>query len=207
MSSFKKGGIYILSSPSGAGKTTLVKKISKKKNYSISISHTTRSPRPNEKNGKDYFFTTKKKFKKLIFMEKFLEHAKVFDNYYGSSKELVFKKLNKGKNVIFDIDWQGTKQIKNKKLKYKLFTIFILPPSKNELIKRLIKREKKNMKTVKKRMREFKKDLSRWKDYDFVVINDDLNKCYNKIIKAISQKNDNLFNKKFISNHVKKLLN
>ena len=173
----------------------------------MSISHTTRSPRPNEKNGKDYFFTTKKKFKKLIFMEKFLEHAKVFDNYYGSSKELVFKKLNKGKNVIFDIDWQGTKQIKNKKLKYKLFTIFILPPSKNELIKRLIKREKKNMKTVKKRMREFKKDLSRWKDYDFVVINDDLNKCYNKIIKAISQKNDNLFNKKFISNHVKKLLN
>ena len=88
-------------------------------------------------------------------MEKFLEHAKVFDNYYGSSKELVFKKLNKGKNVIFDIDWQGTKQIKNKKLKYKLFTIFILPPSKNELIKRLIKREKKNMKIVKKRMREF----------------------------------------------------
>ncbi len=207
MSSFKKGGIYILSSPSGAGKTTLVKKISKKKNYFISISHTTRSPRPNEKNGKDYFFTTKKKFKKLISMEKFLEHAKVFDNYYGSSKELVFKKLNKGKNVIFDIDWQGTKQIKNKKLKYKLFTIFILPPSKDELIKRLIKREKKNMKTVKKRMREFKKDLSRWKDYDFVVINDDLNKCYNKIIKAMSQKNDNLFNKKFISNHVKKLLN
>ena len=207
MSSFKKGGIYILSSPSGAGKTTLVKKISKKKNYFISISHTTRSPRPNEKDGKDYFFTTKKKFKKLISMEKFLEHAKVFDNYYGSSKELVFKKLNKGKNVIFDIDWQGTKQIKNKKLKYKLFTIFILPPSKNELIKRLIKREKKNMKTVKKRMREFKKDLSRWKDYDFVVINDDLNKCYNKIIKAMSQKNDNLFNKKFISNHVKKLLN
>ena len=207
MSSFKKGGIYILSSPSGAGKTTLVKKISKKKNYSISISHTTRSPRPNEKNGKDYFFTTKKKFKKLILMEKFLEHAKVFDNYYGSSKELVFKKLNKGKNVIFDIDWQGTKQIKNKKLKYKLFTIFILPPSKDELIKRLIKREKKNMKTVKKRMREFKKDLSRWKDYDFVVINDDLNKCYNKIIKAMSKKNDNLFNKKFISNHVKKLLN
>ena len=207
MSSFKKGGIYILSSPSGAGKTTLVKKISKKKNYFISISHTTRSPRPNEKDGKDYFFTTKKKFKKLISMEKFLEHAKVFDNYYGSSKELVFKKLNKGKNVIFDIDWQGTKQIKNKKLKYKLFTIFILPPSKDELIKRLIKREKKNMKTVKKRMREFKKDLSRWKDYDFVVINDDLNKCYNKIIKAMSQKNDNLFNKKFISNHVKKLLN
>ena len=143
MSSFKKGGIYILSSPSGAGKTTLVKKISKKKNYFISISHTTRSPRPNEKDGKDYFFTTKKKFKKLISMEKFLEHAKVFDNYYGSSKELVFKKLNKGKNVIFDIDWQGTKQIKNKKLKYKLFTIFILPPSKDELIKRLIKREKK----------------------------------------------------------------
>ena len=116
MSSFKKGGMFILSSPSGAGKTTLVKKISRNKNFSISISHTTRQPRPNEKNGKDYFFISKNSFKKLIKKGEFLEHAKVFDNYYGSSKDLVTKKLKQGKNVVFDIDWQGTRQIKNKKL-------------------------------------------------------------------------------------------
>ena len=206
MSSFKKGGIYILSSPSGAGKTTLVKKISRNKKFTISISHTTRLPRQNEKNGKDYFFVSKNYFKKLIKKNEFLEHAKVFDNYYGSSKEIVINKLQQGKNIIFDIDWQGTRQIKNKKLNYKLLTIFILPPSKNELLKRLIKREKKNMKTVKKRMKGFKKDLSKWKEYDYVVINDDLKKCYQKIMYVIKNKNKIKFDRKFIQEHVKNLL-
>ena len=206
MSRFKKGWIFILSSPSGAGKTTLVKKIAKNKNFFISISHTTRSPRLNEKDGKDYYFTSKNYFKKLITKNKFLEHAKVFNNYYGSSKKLVLEKLKELKNIIFDIDWQGTRQIRNKKLKFKLLTIFILPPSKKELYKRLIKREKKNMKTVEKRMKGFKKDLSRWKEYDLVVINDDLNNCYNKIMKEIKNKKKIYFDKKFISNHVKKLL-
>ena len=188
MSSFKKGGIIILSSPSGAGKTTLVKKISKNKKFTVSISHTTRSPRPNEKDGKDYYFVSKNNFKKLIKKKEFLEHAKVFDNYYGSSKKLVIEELEQGQNVIFDIDWQGTRQIRNKKLKFDLTTIFILPPSKNELLKRLIKREKQNMKTVKKRMKEFKKDLSKWKEYDHVVINDNLKTCYNEIIEVIKNK-------------------
>ena len=205
MSSPKKGGMFILSSPSGAGKTTLVKKISKNKNFSVSISHTTRTPRPNEKDGKDYFFTSKNIFKKLIKKKKFLEHAKVFDNYYGSSKDLVIKKLKQGKNIVFDIDWQGTRQIRNKKLNYQLKTFFILPPSKKELQKRLIKREKKNMKTVKKRMKEFKKDLSRWKEYDYVVINDDIKKCYKKIMDII-KKNKLQKNHAFINNHVKNLL-
>ena len=207
MTSFKKGGIYILSSPSGAGKTTLVKKISKNKNFSVSISHTTRLPRPNEKNGKDYFFTSKNNFKKLIKKGEFLEHAKVFNNYYGSSKKKVIENLKKGKNVIFDIDWQGTRQIRNKKLNFDLTTIFILPPSKNELLKRLIKREKQNMKTVKKRMKEFKKDLSRWKEYDYVVINDNLQKCYKNIMKIIKRKNKIVFDKNYINTHVKGLLN
>ena len=205
MSSFEKGRMFILSSPSGAGKTTLVKKISQNKNFLVSISHTTRLPRPNEKNGKDYYFISKNVFKKLIKKGEFLEHAKVFDNYYGSSKDLIINKLKQGKNVLFDIDWQGTRQIKNKKLKYKLLTIFILPPSKNELLKRLIKREKKNMKTVKKRMKEFKKDLSRWKEYDFVVINDDLKKCYEKIMSAIKNKKIK-FDKTFIKNHIISLI-
>ena len=206
MSSFKKGGMIVLSSPSGAGKTTLVKKISKYKNFVVSISHTTRTPRPSEKNGKDYFFISKNNFKKLIKKNEFLEHAKVFDNYYGSSKNLILEKLKKGKNIIFDIDWQGTRQIRNKKLNYKLLTIFILPPSKKELQKRLIKREKKNFKTVKKRMKEFKKDLSKWKEYDFVVINDNLQICLKKIMNAIKSKNQITFDKDFINSHVKKLM-
>ena len=205
MSSFKKGGMFILSSPSGAGKTTLVKRISENKKFFVSISHTTRLPRPNEKNGKDYFFISKNNFKKLIKKQEFLEHAKVFQNYYGSSKKLVIEKLKKGKNIIFDIDWQGTRQIRNKKLNYKLLTIFILPPSRNELLKRLIKRENKNMKTVKKRMKEFKKDLSKWNEYDYVVINDDLNICYNNIMKRINNVKVS-YDRKFIKDHVKKLL-
>ena len=200
--------MFILSSPSGAGKTTLVKKISKNKNFSVSISHTTRQPRPNEKNGKDYFFISKNSFKKLIKKGEFLEHAKVFDNYYGSSKNLVIKKLKQGKNVVFDIDWQGTRQIKNKKLNYKLLSIFILPPSKKELLKRLNKREKKNTKTVKKRMKGFNKDLSKWKLYDYVVVNDDLKKCYTNIMEVIKNKNKKkiLYDNDFIKNHIKKLL-
>ena len=117
MTSFTKGGMIILSSPSGAGKTTLVKKISKNKNYFTSISHTTRPPRPKEKDGKDYFFISKIKFKELISKKEFLEYANVFNNFYGSSKKIVYEKLEKSQNVLFDIDWQGTKKIKNKNLK------------------------------------------------------------------------------------------
>ncbi len=207
MPSLNKGSMIILSSPSGAGKTTLVKKISKNKNFSISISHTTRLPRPNEKNGKDYYFISKNYFKRLIKKGEFLEHAKVFDNYYGSSKGLVTEKIKKGKNIVFDIDWQGTRQIRNKNLIYRLLTIFILPPSKKELYMRLIKREKKNMKTVKKRMKGFTKDLSRWTEYDYVIINDDLNNCYKKIMKVIRNKKKISFDREFIQKHVKKLLN
>ena len=134
MAEKKEGIIVILSSPSGAGKTTLVKKISSRKNYKISISHTTRKPRINERNGRDYFFVKNNEFKKLIKNKKFLEYAMVFNNYYGSLKETVIDKLKKGENVIFDIDWQGTKKIKNKKLKYKIITIFILPPSKKRIV-------------------------------------------------------------------------
>ena len=206
MSSFKKGGMFILSSPSGAGKTTLVKKISKNKNFSVSVSHTTRLPRPNEENGIDYFFISKNNFKKLIKKGEFIEHAQVFGNYYGSSKKLVIDQLKMGKNIIFDIDWQGTRQIRNKNLNYKLLTIFILPPSRRELLNRLMKREKNNTKTVKKRMKEFKKDLSRWKEYDYVVINDNLGICLKKIMNIIKSKNKVFFNRNFIENHIKKLL-
>ncbi len=114
----KDGIIVILSSPSGAGKTTLVKRISLENNFKISISHTTRKPRTDETNGKDYFFINKDEFQKLISKDEFLEYAKVFENYYGSTKSKVIESLNNGQNVIFDIDWQGTEQIKKKKLNY-----------------------------------------------------------------------------------------
>ena len=137
MSSNKDGIMVILSSPSGAGKTTLVKLLSKEKKYNISISHTTRKPRPNEIPNKDYFFVDEEKFKKLINNEEFLEYAKVFNHLYGTTRTPVIEKLEKGENVIFDIDWQGAQQIKSKKLKYKLITFFVLPPSKDILFQRL----------------------------------------------------------------------
>ena len=208
MPSKKDGIIIILSSPSGAGKTTLVKKISSLKNYKISISFTTRLPRTNEVNGKDYFFVSKNKFKKLINNRELLEHAKVFNNYYGSSKKIVFENLSKGKNVLFDIDWQGTEKIKKRKLKYKLITFFILPPSKKVLFKRLSNRDMKDKLIVGKRMKQFDHDVKKWRNYDFVVINDDLNICFKKIIKYIKfsiLKRKTKYNKKEILKHIKRL--
>ena len=210
MSLNKDGIVVILSSPSGAGKTTLVKKIAKKNSYNISISHTTRKPRSEEIDGQDYFFVSQEKFKNLVKNDEFLEYAKVFENYYGSSKKWVIENLNKGKNVIFDIDWQGTEQIKNQKLNYKLITFFILPPSKSELFKRLKNRDMKDKNIVEKRMKQFNEDIDHWGSYDFVVINDDLNKCYNEIIELIEKKSENrdfTFNKEIISNHLEKLKN
>ncbi len=206
----KAGIILILSSPSGAGKTTLVKKISKRKNFNISISHTTRKPRANEKNGRDYFFIDSLKFKELIKKRKFLEHAKVFKNYYGSLRESVVNKLKRGENVIFDIDWQGTRKIKKKKLNYKIITIFILPPSKNELFNRLLKRDKKDSKIASERMKQFKNDVMHWKDYDYTVINDKIEECYKQITNYISnsnKKNNLKPNMEFIKNHIQKLIN
>ena len=210
MAEKKVGMIVILSSPSGAGKTTLVKKLSSRNNYKNSISHTTRNPRINEKNGKDYFFVKKKEFKNLIKKRKFLEHAKVFKNYYGSLKDTVIRNLEKGENVIFDIDWQGTKQIKSKKLKYRIITIFILPPSKKELFNRLLKRDQKDKKIASIRMKQFKRDVLHWKDYDFTAINDKIEMCYNQILDFIKKKKQSKkklsYNYKFIENHIKNLI-
>ena len=211
MAEKKAGIIVILSSPSGAGKTTLVKKISTRKKYKISISHTTRKPRANEIHGKDYFFVDNKKFKKLIRKNSFLEYAKVFNNYYGSLKANIISKLKNGENVIFDIDWQGTRQIKEKKLNFKIITVFILPPSKKELFNRLLKREKKDKKIASERMKQFKDDVMHWKDYDFTVINDKVEKCYkliNNFINLQKKQNSKIkFNKRFIKTHIKNLLN
>ena len=209
MSSENDGAIIILSSPSGAGKTTLVKKLSSIENFEISISYTTRIPRINEVNGKDYYFVNTNDFNDLIKKNELLEYAEVFSNFYGSSKKKVIDNLKFGKNVIFDIDWQGTKQIKEKKLNFKLISIFILPPSKKTLINRLSERENNNENVINERMKKFETDVKHWVDYDFVVINDDLETCFNELKNIITKiLNNQLFkidNKK-IQNHVENLL-
>ena len=208
MPSEKDGVMIILSSPSGAGKTTLVKKLSEKDNFEISISHTTRKPRPNENQNEDYFFVNEFEFKRLIKNEEFLEYAKVFNNFYGTTRTPVIDKLNKGKNVLFDIDWQGADQIKNKKLDYKLISFFILPPSKEELFDRLSNRDMKDKLIVEERMNQFSQDVLHWINYDYIVINDDLKKCYNKILDLIRSDINNGskdYDIEFIRRHVEKL--
>ena len=208
MPSEKDGIMIVMSSPSGAGKTTLVKMLSELDNYEISISHTTRQPRPNETPDKDYFFVNENEFNRLINNQEFLEYARVFNNFYGTTRTPVIDKLNKGKNVLFDIDWQGADQIKNKKLDYKLITFFILPPSKDELFQRLSNRDMKDKLIAEERMKQFERDVLHWINYDYVVINDNLENCYSKIkilIKAEIDNGSKDYDSQYIRNHVEKL--
>jgi guanylate kinase len=209
MPTLKDGVMVILSSPSGAGKTTLVNLISKQDNFEISISHTTRQPRPNETPNKDYYFVSDKEFKRLIKNEEFLEYAKVFNNYYGTTRTPVIDKLNKGKNVLFDIDWQGADQIKNKNLDFKLITFFILPPSKKILFERLSNRDMKDKLIAEERMKQFERDVLHWINYNYVVINDNLNSCYEKIHNLINAEINNGskdYDEQYIRNHIESLL-
>jgi len=208
MSSKKDGIMLILSSPSGAGKTTLVRLLSKNRDFHISISHTTRKPRINEIQDEDYHFVDNDKFKNLIKKDEFLEYAKVFNHFYGTTKTPVINNLKNGKNVIFDIDWQGTEQIKNKKLEYKLITFFVLPPSKKVLFDRLSNRDMKDKLIAEERMKVFSKDIQHWKNYDYVVINDNLQDCFNQICNLVDSEinnSTNNYSKGLIQKHVKKL--
>ena len=202
------GIMIVLSSPSGAGKTTLVSLLSKLDNFEISVSHTTRRPRAKEIPDKDYYFVEKNEFERLIKNQEFLEYAKVFNNFYGTTRTPVINNLNKGKNVLFDIDWQGADQIKNKKLDYKLITFFILPPSKEVLFKRLSSRDMKDKLIAEERMKQFSRDVLHWINYDYVVINDNLNNCFSKIKGLIDAETNNGskdYDKEFIRKHVEKL--
>ena len=208
MPSEKHGVMIILSSPSGAGKTTLVKMLSELDSYEVSVSHTTRQPRPTETPNKDYFFIDSNEFERLIKNQEFLEYAKVFNNFYGTTRTPVIDKLDKGKNVLFDIDWQGADQIKNKKLDYKLITFFILPPSKDELFERLSNRDMKDKLIAEERMKQFERDVLHWINYDYVVVNDNLNNCFKKIQNLINAEINNGskdYDLEFIRNHVNKL--
>ncbi|MDB3988018.1 guanylate kinase [Candidatus Pelagibacter sp.] len=208
MPSENDGVMIVLSSPSGAGKTTLVKMLSKMDNYEISISHTTRQPRVNEENNQDYYFVNEDEFKRLINNQEFLEYAKVFSNFYGTTRTPVIDRLSKGINVLFDIDWQGADQIKNKKLDYKLVTFFILPPSKEVLFERLSNRDMKDKLIAEERMKQFGRDVLHWINYDYVVINDNLENCYSKITNLINAEISNGskdYDLEYIRKHVEKL--
>ena len=209
MPSENDGVMIVLSSPSGAGKTTLVKMLSKMDNYEISVSHTTRQPRPDETNNRDYYFVKEDEFKRLINNQEFLEYAKVFSNFYGTTRTPVIDKLNKGKNILFDIDWQGADQIKNKKLDYKLITFYILPPSKEVLFERLSNRDMKDKLIVEERMKQFDRDVLHWINYDYVVINNNLEKCFSKIENLIDAEINNGskdYDLEYIRSHVNKLI-
>ena len=209
MPSENDGIMIILSSPSGAGKTTLVNLLSNLKNFEISISHTTRKPRANEIQDKDYYFVNEDEFKRLIKNEEFLEYAKVFNNFYGSTRTPVIDKLNKGKNVLFDIDWQGADQIKNKNLDYKLITFFILPPSREVLFERLSNRDMKDKLIAEERMKQFSRDVLHWINYDYVVINENLEECYQKILNLIKAEINNGskdYDPNYIRSHIEKLI-
>ena len=199
MAKGEKSMMFVLSSPSGTGKTTLAKKIAKSNtNFSISISHTTRKPRPNEINGKDYYFVSMEEFEDLIKKKNFFEYANIFDNRYGTSKKPVLELLSRGKDVLFDIDWQGTKQLsENKDLS--LVTFFILPPNRKILKERLLNRHQRQKEIVEKRMNKFSEEVSHWNEYNYVVVNDDLEECYNKILSIINSEKKGLSQKQDLS--------
>ena len=193
----------IISSPSGAGKTTITRNLLKKvKNSKLSVSCTTRKPRPGEKHGTDYFFISKKKFLELKKKNKFLETAKVFNNYYGTLKSEVISK-KKNKIILLDIDWQGARIIR-KKIKNHCHSFYLLPPNFKELKKRLFKRHQENIKIAEERISNAKNDIKHWSEYDEVFINKNINQCSKEIIKKIDLIRLNNKKKNFISNFVKK---
>ena len=211
MSSGHTGMMIVVSSPSGVGKTTLVRLLVKRnKNFEISISNTTREPRKNEIEGKDYYFINEKKFNDLVKTKSFYEYARVFNNLYGTLKNPVIKNLFQGKDVLFDIDWQGSEQIKKLKLKNKLISIFILPPNIKTLRERLFNRDMKDKLILKERMSQFKNDVLHWKEYDYTVINNDLEKCYQAIMSIIGCEKKGkkfLFDQNKIKKKISELIN
>lgn len=175
------GILFVISSPSGAGKTTLARKLLKEdKNIELSVSVTTRPPRKSEINKKDYIFVNKKKFEDMIKKNMFLEHASVFGHKYGTLKKPISNKLKRGIDILFDIDWQGTQELKEKETNH-LVSVFILPPSTKELEKRLLNRAQDSKEEVKKRMSAAISEITHWAEYDYVIINDDLEKTSEKL--------------------------
>ena len=199
--------IFVISSPSGGGKTSLIRKLledPRSEGTVLSISHTTREKRLNEKDGVDYFFTDKKSFEDKIKKNDFLEYATVFDNYYGTSQETVNTLVSQGKTVILELDWQGAKQVKSK---IPCYLIFLLPPSIDDLKKRLIDRNLDESEIIEKRIKEAKNEITNSKIYDFLILNDNFEMALQDLKSIILGRCDPRdFVKRMTSSHVKKLL-
>jgi guanylate kinase len=178
----RRGLLVILSSPSGAGKSTLAKRLMAwDDTLSFSVSATTRAPRAGEVDGTDYHFVDEPAFRKLVDDRGMLEHARVFGNYYGSPKAPVQKAIEAGRDVLFDVDWQGAQQISNSDLQDAVLSIFILPPSITELHRRLVGRGQDDAETITKRMQKSWDEISHWDGYDYVLVNDDLDATEDKL--------------------------
>lgn len=201
----KEGVLLVISSPSGTGKTTICKKLLEyDKNIHLSVSVTTRKKRKNEVEGIDYYFRSKKDFLNLKSQNSFIENALVFENYYGTLKSEVLEQLENGIDVLIDIDWQGTRQI-TQAMKGNLIKIFLLPPSIDELKKRLSKRNSDSIKEINFRMSKALKEIKHFDEYDYVLVNDNLENTFQKIVKIIEVERLKLPKQLFLSDFVKKL--
>ena len=180
-----KGLMLVLSSPSGAGKSSICRSLlSLDNNLNMSISTTTREKRPNEIDGSDYFFVDENKFNELLIKDYFIEHAKVFGNYYGTEKKIIEDSINQGKDLLFDIDWQGAQQLREK-MGEDVVSVFILPPSKKELEKRLKNRGQDSDLVVKNRMNEASSEITHWAEYDYLIINDNLDQSVSDVLSIL----------------------
>ena len=203
-----KNKLIIISSPSGAGKTTLCKLlIKKKKNIDLSISYTSRSKRLNEVNGKDYYFVSKKKFENLKEKNFFIETAKNFNNLYGSPYKNINKSIKNNQHILFDIDWKGARKIRRNYNKENILDFFILPPSKSELKRRLKKRGRDNNKEINLRLSYAIDEMKHYNEYKYVLINDNVKKTVEDIIKIIEYNNLISKNKRFLQSKLNKIIN
>ena len=202
---FRKGLMLVLSSPSGAGKTSICKKLLEtEKSLLMSISYTTRPKRKSENDGKDYFFVKKKEFDELQSKNYFVESALVFDHFYGTPKNFIERNLKKGIDILFDIDWQGAQKLVDYS-KNDVVSIFILPPSNKILLERLKKRNEDSIEIVKKRMSKAKSEISHWIEYDYIIINDDIDKSSKEVITILNAERKKRIRQKFIFDFIEKL--
>ena len=202
---FRKGLMLVLSSPSGAGKTSICKKLLEtEKSLLMSISYTTRPKRKSENDGKDYFFVKKKEFDELQSKNYFVESALVFDHFYGTPKNFIERNLKKGIDILFDIDWQGAQKLVDYS-KNDVVSIFVLPPSNKILLERLKKRNEDSIEIVKKRMSKAKSEISHWIEYDYIIINDDIDKSSKEVITILNAERKKRIRQKFIFDFIEKL--
>ena len=201
----RKGLMLVLSSPSGAGKTSICKKLLEtEKGLLMSISYTTRPKRKSENDGEDYFFVKKKEFDELQSKNYFVESALVFDHYYGTPKNFIERNLKKGIDILFDIDWQGAQKLVDYS-KNDVVSIFVLPPSNKILLERLKKRNEDSIEIVKKRMSKAKSEISHWIEYDYIIINDDIDKSSREVITILNAERKKRIRQKFIFDFIEKL--